>query len=107
MGVVATFGDAQRDDPSRRRGKLLDDGLGVVRSQQVLDDRPDDPGLEGAVRVLDHQRVEAVLRGEGISHRAVALQHADTADSPPGALAFGEQAVDVHRLVRPRKPPTP
>jgi hypothetical protein len=64
VDVVPALGHRQRDDPGRRVGHLLDDRLRVVRSQQIIDDRADDAGRPGPVRILEHQRVQAVGRPE-------------------------------------------
>ena len=57
-----------------------------------------------AVGVFDDQGVEPVLRGHHVGHLAVAGQHADSADGPVLGGPAVEQAVDVHRLVRPVEP---
>ena len=100
VDVVAALGDRQRHDPRRLGGHLLDHGLGVVGREQVLDDRADDARFVGAVAVLEHQRVEAVLRVEHLLHAAVARHHPDAADGPVERLALLHEAVVVHGLVR-------
>jgi hypothetical protein len=40
--VVAALGDGQADDPGVRVRHLLDDGVGGVDGEQVLDDAADD-----------------------------------------------------------------
>ena len=62
--VVSALGDGERYDFRRFGCHLFDHRLRILWSEQVLDDRPDDPGLEGSVGMLERQRVEAVLRAE-------------------------------------------
>ena len=80
--VVAALGDRQRHDPGRGRRHPLDDRLRIVGREQVLHDGPDDPRLVGPVTVLDHQRVQAVLRLEDLLHPPVGSQDPDPADAP-------------------------
>jgi len=99
--VVAALGDGHRDDPHRRVGHPLEHGLGVVRREEVVHERADHPGLVRAVRVLEDERVEAVLGGHDVGHPPVARQDADAADAPVEGLAVLHEAVEVHRLVGP------
>jgi hypothetical protein len=101
VDAVAALGHGQRHDPRLRHGEPLDHRLGVVRGEQVLGDRADHPRLVGAVGVLDHQRVEAVLRVERLLHAPVGRHHADAADAPVERFAVVHQAVVVGRLMRP------
>jgi hypothetical protein len=99
MRVVAALGHRERDDPRGGRGQPLDDGRWVVRREQVVDERADDPVPDRAVGVLLDEGVQAVLRGEHLLHAAVVRQHADAADAPSARRAGGQQPVEVHRLM--------
>ena len=101
VDVVAALGDRQRHDPRGRVGQRLQDRLGVVGGEEVAHDRPDDPGLQRAVGVLHHQRVETVLLGHHVAHAGVVRQGPDPADAPVHRLALVHEPVDVHRLVCP------
>ena len=105
--AVAALGDGQRHDPGARVGHPRDHGLRVVRGEQVVGDRADHPRLQLAVRVLDHERVEAVLGLHHLVHPPVERQHADPADRPVQRLPGVHQGVEVHRLVRPVEPADP
>ena len=103
--VVAAFCDGERHDPGRRRGHLLDRGLGVIGGEQVLDDRPDHAGLPGAVAVPQDQGIQAILGGQHVAHPSVGRLQADAADTPVHRRTAIHQRVDVHRLVRAVKVP--
>jgi hypothetical protein len=98
--VVAALGDGERHDPGGRRGHLLDHGLRIIGREQVLHDRPDYPGLPGAVPVPQDQGVQAVLSGQRVAHPGVRRLHPDAADAPVHRRAAIHQRVDVHGLVR-------
>ncbi len=100
VDVVPALGDGQRDDAGRGRRHLLDDRLRVVRGEQVLHDRPDDPRFPGPVAVLEDQGVEAVLCVQDLLHPLVRWHDPDAADAPVVRGALVHQAVVVHGLVR-------
>ena len=104
VDVVPALGDGQRDDPGRWRRHLLDDRLRVVRCEQVLHDRPDDPRFPGPVAVLEDQRVQAVLGVKDLLHPLVRRHDPDAADAPVERGALVHQAVVVHRLVGAMEP---
>jgi len=95
--LVVALGDGQRDDPRGLGGELLDHGLLVVGREPVVDDRADHARLVGPVGVLDHERVQVVLRRQRVAHRPVLWHHPDAADAVLEALALAQQAVVVHR----------
>ena len=97
--VVSALGDGERYDFRRFGCHLFDHRLRILWSEQVLDDRPDDPGLEGSVGMLERQRVEAVLRAECVFHSLVRRHHSHSADSPVEALTASQESIDVHGLV--------
>jgi hypothetical protein len=104
VDVVAALGHGQRHDPGGLGGHLLDHRLRVVGRQQVLRDRADDARLVGAVAVLEHQRVQAVLGVEDLLHPPVERHDADAADRPVERFTLVHQTVVVHRLVRAVEP---
>src|SRR5665648_1065003 len=97
--AVPPLRERQRDDAYGRSGQPRDDQLGVVRSEEVVHDRPDHPRVPGPVRVLDHDGVQVVLGAQGVGHRAVLRQHADAADGPVVRDSLRHQVVEVDRLV--------
>ncbi len=101
VGVVSPLGDGQGHDPGIGVCHLLHDGLGVVGCQEVLDDRADHSRLQEAVGVLHDERVQAVLRRQGVPHASVRWKDAHAADAPVQGQAGIQQPIRVHRLVRP------
>jgi hypothetical protein len=97
---VAALGDRQRHDARRGRRHALDHRLRILRSEQHLDDRPDDARLVAAVGVAHDERVEPVLRAQRVAHAPVAGQDADPADPEVERRALVHEAVVVRRLVR-------
>ena len=81
-----------------RVGEAIEDRVGVVRRVQVLMDRADHPRDGRAVRGAGDERVEVVLRPEGVAHGPITLEDADAADRPVGEAAR-QDVVDEHRLV--------
>src|SRR5665647_2836952 len=98
---VAPFGNGQGDDPGARIGHQLKDSLGVVRGEQVLDDRADNPRLQRSVGMLDDQGVQAVLSDHDLVHTTVLREQPDPADPPVEGLSLVHQLVEVHRLMSP------
>jgi hypothetical protein len=80
--VVAALGDGQGDDAGLGPGQRFEDALRIVGGVEVVDDRADHPGFEGAVRVFGDEGVLAVLRVERVGHGLVAGHDADAADAP-------------------------
>ena len=95
--AVALLGDRQRDDARGRIGHARDQRGGFLGGDFACENRADDPVL-GARAGTNGDRVEAILRGEGIARIRTAQAGAD--DSPIRG-ATGEEVVDHDRLVRP------
>ncbi len=60
-----------------------------------------------AVRVLDDERVQAVLLLQRLDDAAVVGQHADPAERPVQGVALLHERVQVHRLVSAVEPADP
>ena len=81
-----------------RVGRELGGTDGAVVSEAVVDDAADDLGAGIAAAPLD-QRVQVVLRGQGLRHAHVLAQEPKATDAPV-APGLG-QLVGVEREVRP------
>ena len=95
--TVTLLGDRQRDDTRGRVGQARDQRRGFLLGDFACEDRTDDPVL-GARAGTNGQRVEAILRGEGIARFRTAQAGSD--DSPV-RRATCKEVVDHHRLVCP------
>ena len=97
--AVALFGDRERNDPRRRIGHACDQARGVFSRHLGLEHRADD-AVFGAGAGTNGNRIEVVLRGEGIARVRTPQACADDA---PIRCAAGKKVVDHHRLVGPVK----
>lgn len=59
----------------------------------VVDDRPDDPGVDG-LAVPSRECVQVVLACEHVGHRPVGVEQPDTTDTPIAAACSEVVAVD-------------
>lgn len=97
--AIALLGDGERDDAGGGIGHPLDQGRRLLACDDTVEQRADDAVL-GALRGAYRNRVEMILRGEGVARVRAAQARPDNA---PGWAARGKAIVDDDGLMRAMK----